>query len=290
MSQYIIQKNTRLVIEYLGTLYYLDALGSYTYSQTFNKSSAARKTLHKKATKPLTTIMGKSAGSMSLEIVSTGSAVDNLLFSLLGMDKVGSGIYCLPEQLAVEPKYFKVYVVTELGSTQLSKCVLTGLSYFCTTKQTINLSASIAFCDIVADVTVPPGTVTRQSEIPTSDDHLLLAVNGVELSSAQSASVSFQQQISWREDQSIHEIGQIHVPSVAKVDSLPMNTVLTIYTTLDKVKEVSHNNDITISYGILNTIIKNATITTREVVGEVFTTQLDITLQENSSVVVEYGA
>ena len=299
MSTFTFKKATSVALVYNGVAYYLDAMSDYEFSQTFTKSTSSRKTLHNKSSRPVSKLSGKNSGSASMTVNASSNKAEQILLYLAGLSAgMSPAEYSLPETLATEPEYFDLFVTTPGKLWRLTKCVATGLSFSLYKGSGILLNVDLAF----SNLETVPGVVDdyafgaeSQDDILDSTAPLIVHVqeygDDTELVDIRAANISFQQEVSWRQDNTIHSIGQVHVPTRAVLTGMPFNGVLTAYEKSNtELAERLTDVSIAIQYGWLKIIILNATLARRMTIEDVFTTQYDITLQDNSSVAVEYGA
>lgn len=289
-STYSIQKETEVFLEYDYKLYSLDALGGYTFAQTYNKKMSARKTLHYKASKPLTLITAKNPGSASLDVLLTDTYIESILLRLLGLEESPSG-YELPSNLLIEPKYFTLHIISGDTTHRLTKCVLTNLDMAFSKGSPLLFSVGLEFSDLIVEHSLPLSTEHIQGNHFTTSNILEVYVGTEQLHSLQNTSFSVQQQFDWRQDRSIHSIGLIHTSTVAILSEMPINSVITAYATKNlTIPDILYNTTIGIKYGPVTIKLQDVILAKRLVVGDVFSEQFDISLQETSSVIVEYGA
>jgi hypothetical protein len=296
MSKYVIKKESVVTLEYDGDFFILDALGSYTYSQTYVRNSNSRKTLHKKVSTPLTIVSGKNPGTSSMQVNSTDSYIESVLLTLVGLSNDRKA-WWLPDELPIEPTYFNLYIVNQGSTVKLENCAVSSLDLSLNKQSTLSFSIGMEFSNIVLD-SEDVQSSTYQGNAHPETSELSVEVESIDLYSSvwlpslRSVSFSLQQDFSWRNDNSIHTLHKMYVPTKAIVSDFLVNTIIAVYAKTDKVlPEITTHADITIKYGsILTIIISNATITKRYEVSEVLGLQYDLSLQENSSVAVEYGA
>jgi hypothetical protein len=228
---------------------------------------------------------------MSLDVLATSGAPEAILLELLGLTKA-QDTYSLPEELATEPTYFSVYLVAPTTVTKFTNCVLTTNDFFCGKSQSLIFKVSFDFTSVEKDAELPtPASTISQGSSDSETRAVSLVLGGDTLPGTQSASISFQQSIDWREGRSLFDIGNIYHYKKAVISDMPVNVVLTVYTKTDyPIPKYQKDVNLIVHYGNIQLIITDAIASLRDVVGDVFSTQIDITLQEHSSVIVEYGA
>lgn len=293
-SKFTIQRNTSLVLEYENNFYVLDAVGSYSYSQTYTRNSTARKTIHNKTPKPLTVLTGKSAGTADLQVPASSNFIEAVLFELIGLD-LETSTYDLPFNLKVEPRYFNLYIVGEYSTTKLTKCALTSLDINMSKQAAISFSVNLEFSNLETNILTPVTGTYQGSMLETPLTLSITMVDAITgettFGNLQSFNFSVQQSFSWREDNNIQTIGELYLPTRAVITDMPVNSVISLYANHDQIlPEIIYNAKLVVTFGNIRITITNALLTKRYEVQEVLSLQYDITLQENSSVEVEYGA
>ena len=291
-STYTFKRETTVVIEYCGTLYYLDALGDYTYSQTFNKRRITRKTLHSKTPKPMSVITGKNPGSCTLQVYGADTFSEAVLFDLTGLEDEAD-MFILPYTMQVQPEFFNIYIISNSSVTRLNRCALTSLDTSFSKRGNITFDTSITFSDIQNDVSLPAGTQVLQGNVPNTTNELVILseYGGPTFDSVKSTSFSIQQQYDWRQDNNLQTIGTTYVPTVAILTDMPINAVISAYYNSTSIlPDIMEHIELSISFGIIRITLTDIQLTKRVGTEDVLEVQYDLSLQETSSVTVEYGA
>lgn len=293
MSNYQIKRNSIISIEYGADTYVLDALGSFTYSQTYSRSVKTRRTLHAKTPRPLTQISGVSAGSCSLDVMCTDNGVEGILYELLGLDFL-MGAWELPQVLPTQPKYFNMYIQNNNEVIMLEKCALTMLDTMLNKLSVQQFSVALGFSKL-QKVDSAPEPTKFQGAIPEGSNSLYIDLdapmtNFTEMKGVTSATISLQQAITWRADRSLHGLGGLYTPTVAIVSDMPFSMIISTYDRLDQVlPDISESTNIRIKCGVFNLTISDVFMTKRLEVADVLSLQYDISLTETSGVAVRYG-
>ena len=294
MSLYTFKRATEVAIVHNGNVYYFDALSDYSLSQTVSKSTSSRKTLHRKSPVPITSQGILSPGNATLRVNSTTFFSEGVLFDLLGMDNSGAE-HSFPRDLSTEPLMFEIYITSQHKLIKLENCVIVGLDVSLRKGSGIVFNVSIDFGRLVdeehsLEYLAAEPSVLHDSTAPLKV-LLELPYNTIDLLGVSSTNFSLQQEVTWRADRGIHSIGTLHVPTRALVTGLSLNCVITTYLRNDteEIDTVTKDANVTIDYGYLKIKIQNCTLSRRVSVEDLLTAQYDIALQDNSSVVVEYG-
>lgn len=288
---YTLQKECTIVIIYKGTGYHFDALTQFDFSQRFTRTSGSRKTLHSKKAKPFIFANAKDATSFSLSVLGTNSFSEGVFFELAGLKKLDNHVYSFEDEMGIYPEMCDIFVVTEKGTYKINAAALESLEVALALSDPITFDASFTASNFtkVAGIDLASGLV-EQGE-PLRPTPIQYKINNLLNNSIINAGMSFQQDIGWRSDRGLHDIGKIYTPKTAvltnKTLGLNVNTYLN---TKHPTPEESYYSNLEIYKSGLSLSMRDALITHRVAPADVFTEAQDIAITDNTNnIIVEYG-
>lgn len=283
-------KESSVFISYKGKGYRFDALSSVSFSQTYNRSSNTRKTLHSKNAKTNTIVSSKSSASVNLGIVCTDTYIESIFFDLMGMNYIGHYKYQYQTSNNVLPNLCEIYIVTQYDVFKLAPAAIESIDLPLSIQSAGNMNVSFT-CATMERVQEMPSTsgilVQGDPLIPTPVQFKYKnSVNNA----ITNAGINFRQEVTWREDRGLHDIGQIYY---AKHPILT-NTSITANVTTNLQNNHRYSSDPEVSsvelyQSSIYVLLQDVLITKRIDTGDVFTESYDIGLTEQADVFVEYG-
>lgn len=288
---YTLQKECKVIVIYKGTRYLFDALTQFDFSQTFNRTSGSRKTLHSKKAKPYTFANSKNAASFSFSVLGTDSFSEGVLFEIAGLTKLENHVYSFDDELSVHPEMCDIFIVTSEGYFQLDKASLESLEVSLSITEPLTFDAAFTSRDFnkVSGVNVAAGLVEQGT--PLKPTPIQYTLNGVLNNSVINTGISIQQTVEWRMDRGLHDIGKLYVPktSVLTNRTYGMNINTYLNSKHPTPEEPYYSNLEVYKSGLLCSLSK-ALVTHRVAPAEVFTEAQDITITDKTNkIIVEYG-
>jgi hypothetical protein len=224
---YSLIRESKVVIEYNGRAYNFDAMANFNGDTSYAEYKSQRKTLHRKTNYADSRITQMDPSSLSLTLNLSSNLLEFTFFELLGMDQEYNTFY-LPYVSPVEPKLFTVYIINPNGRCTMFSHVFCSAVDFSFAKELILLNISLEAAKFESVTTFPNGfSLTQGSVLPPSP--VSIFSNGVNLPGIVSANFSFQQQCSWREQRSLHDIGTIYNNTRAIVNEMNASATLNFY-------------------------------------------------------------
>ncbi|QQO38509.1 tail fibers protein [Vibrio phage VPG01] len=288
---YTLLKECTVVLVYKGVGYHFDALTQLDFSQTFNKTSGSRKTLHSRRAKPYTFANSKNSATFSLSILGTQSFAEGVLFELAGLTKIHNSVYSYEDNLNISPEICDIFLVTTEGVYKIKTAALESLSISLSLSEALTFETSFTASSIdkVPSIDLSAGMVEQGT--PLKPTPIQYKLDNEIRNSIINAGISIQQTISWREDRSLHDAGSLYTPKhpVLTDRSFGINTNVylnTIYPTPDK----SHYSNLELYKSGLLCSMKDALVTHRVAPADVFTEAHDIRVTDQTNkIIVEYG-
>lgn len=288
---YTLQKECTVVLIHKGTGYQFDALTQFDFSQTFNRVSGSRKTLHSKKANPYAFANSKNAASFSFSVLGTNSFIEGVLFELAGLTKLKDNVYSYDDMLGVSPEICDIFVVSTTGVYKFNTAALQSLEVSLALTDPLTFDATFTASEFnkVSGIDLASGLLTQQDLLkPTPIQYKL---SNVLYNSVINAGISIQQSIDWRTDRGIHDIGKLYTPKhpILTERTLGIN-VNTYLTTKHTTPEEAYYSNLELYKSGLQVSIRNGLITHRVAPADVFTEAHDVTITDNTnSILVEYG-
>lgn len=287
---YTLIRECLVIMYYNGEGYLFDAFSDFDFSQTTTVKSSARKTLHNKTGINNTYANTKSSASFSIEVLATDTAMERVFFQALGYSLEGS-LLRYPTTLAVNPDSCDLYVVSKNSSYRIRNAYLQHVDVAMGLGNALRFELSFDASEVLPCEPIPTsaGLITQGDILKHSP--IYFKMNDHIFNNIINAGVSSQQEITWRNDRSIHDVGTMYTPRVATLSKASFNINVVTHrggniTTPDK----PFHTDIELRQSNLTYKITNAFVTKRITPDDVFQDAFDITLSEYSTnITVEYG-
>lgn len=280
---YPILRESRVVVEDRGRVFSFNALSTYSTSIAYEEYKTTRRTIHRRTNYPHSNIVAQEVSAISLQINFTDLGSESILFDWLGLEKE-AGVFVLPKVSSnIEPKMVTLYITTEGGeSVQFDNCFLSSVD-FTLDKQIPVLIAGFESGKFSETSSPPHPSILQGGVAPFYPGSALS--NGRHLPGFISAAISLQQQCSWRDNRSIHDIGTIYSRKRAYVNELNSSAIVALYyikgsAGVDEL--LPEYAPITITNNNIQVDFPLARITKRLEFAEVFRVEYDIIPTENS--------
>lgn len=287
-SSYSLLRDSKVVIFYDGVWYVYDAISSLSFSQTYNRRTNFRKTLHKKVSTPIGLIGSKNTANLSMDIVCTTSGIESVFLELLGMEpgynEQGDTVYGYPESLGVAPKTCDIFVTNKGASVYFNTCAIEGLDVRFDKTTPLTFSVTFTAANMQDSVALPTlGDYEEQGTVlaPTPLD---FAINGSKLNSIISAGLTFQQTIGWRNDRGLHDVGQFYYHTLPILEEFSMGVTTSTYHRhsglVPQTESEPSYADVFLGKSGFSVDLRNVMLSKRFTASDVYTDNHDITITE----------
>ena len=288
---YTLIRDCVVVVFYKGKGYRFDALSNFQFSQTFSRSSTPRKTLHSKVGKPLTLSNTRNPGSFNMRILATNSYIEEVFFEIAGWDRLGPYRFRYPTSLNVSPEFCDIFVMHEENVFKLTSCAIQSMDMSLSIDSSLGFNIAFTFSTLerVRDTPLSSGILTQGTAVkPTPLQYYM----GNRLyNNVLNVGLSLQQQIQWRNDRSLHDIGSIYSSSRATIAEASFTTSVTTHLTKKiNTKDEPVLSDIRIQKSGLGFSLDNVLVIKRITPEDIFQESFDVALTETTKdVIVDYG-
>lgn len=283
---YSLLREAKIVIFYNGRAFDFDAHANIGASLDFEEYKNNRRTLHRKSNYPVSKITTQNPVSVSLAINLTNNLLETAFFDWLGMENSGI-VWSLPYAARAEPIRVDAYIVNTNGvNLYVENCFVSAID-FTLEKQMPLLNIIMEGAKMTKVNDYPAfGSLSQGSVLPYSP--LRVTVNDQDLPGALGASVSFQQQCSWRDQRSLHDINSIYTHKRAYVSEMNASATVNLYLTqrFKTDKLINIDTEYNVPLKIFNKFVAinfpSTRISKRLDVSDVYTIAYDIIPMENS--------
>lgn len=277
---YSLLRESKVIVVKNGRAFEFDALADISATLDYEEYKTTRKTLHKKRSYPISKVVAKNVTDVSLAVNLTDNFLESYFFTWLGMQNF-NGLLSLPFFVEkMEPEYFDIYIVSTSNIFYLQHCFISAIDF--TIEKSIpllNLAMQASDCTLVRDYPVV-GSIMQGNVLGYSP--LRVNINNNEMPSVIGAGISLQQQCTWREDRTIHDINTINTTKRAYITEMNASATINFYlvnrfnTTNIIDEEPMFNVPVTIFNKYINVTFPCARITKRLTVADVYTVAYDI--------------
>lgn len=222
--KYSLLRESRVLVVYEGRVFEFDALSSLSANLDYQEVKMNRKTIHKKSNYPYSRVVSKNPTSISLAVNLTDNCLEENFFKWLGMEKLGTLLY-MPFNSKIEPTYIDMYIITPDNSGLfIERCYVSFID-LTLEKSVPVLSISIegANCKRIADYP-SSGSLIQGNIVKTSP--LWINVNNKDMPAVNGAGISFQQQCSWRDTRTLHDVGNMYYHKNAYINEMNASATL----------------------------------------------------------------
>lgn len=222
--RYSLLRESRVLVVYEGRVFEFDALSSLSANLDYQEVKMNRKTIHKKSNYPYSRVVAKNPTSISLAVNLTDNCLEENFFKWLGMESLGSVLY-MPFNSKVEPTYVDMYIISPDNSgLYIQKCYISFVD-LTLEKSVPTLSISIEGSNCVRVADYPStGSIIQGNIVKTSP--LWIRVNNKDMPGVNGAGISFQQQCSWRDTRTLHDIGTMYHHKNAYINEMNASATL----------------------------------------------------------------
>ena len=221
-------RESKVIVEYDGRAYHFDALSNYDVSTSYEEYKTLRRTLHRRTNYADSIINVQSPSSISLAINFSNTLTEANFFEWLGFAREGNSFLLPLFSQNIEPIMFNVYIVnTNNSCVYFEHCYVSAVDFSLDNSVPI-LNVGIESGKFSEVSTYPLGSSITQGEVMKLSPPQV-STNSIVLPALLSASMSFQQQCSWREDKSVFDINKIYNNKRAYVNEMNASATLSFY-------------------------------------------------------------
>lgn len=224
---YSLMRESRVVIVYDGRAYGFDALANYNVETSFQEFKTLRRTIHRRTNYAHSKITAQDPTSISLALNFANGSIESNFFDWMGFTRRDRTLILPRYSEQTEPLMFDMYIINSGITMYFTSCYVANVDFI--------LENSIPVLNVgiesgkFEEVLQPRNsyTIDQGQVLPFSP--VRVTSNGKALPGVVSASLSFQQQCSWREDRSIFNVGQIYKNSRAIVNEMNASALVSMY-------------------------------------------------------------
>lgn len=291
---YSLLRDSRVVIHFNGEWYFFDAISDLTFSQTFDRVTNNRKTLHSKNSRPLALVGSKNTANVSMDILCTNSGAETVFLEMVGMIKVAPSTYSYPAGLGTVPPVCDIYIVNKTSSILFRTAVVESIDIVLDKTSPMSFNIAFSASDMVDGVFLPNIGAHHKQGSPLKLSPIYYKVGGTVMNGIVSAGINIQQTVSWRKDKGIHDIGNLYTYSVPILEDLTFGMTAACYHEADGDKAYVDTDpiytSILLSKSGFNINLQPVLFTKRLTAGTVYMGNHDITITEQTQIAtVEYG-
>lgn len=287
---YTLLRECSIVLLYKGKGYLFDALSDVDFSQTYNRQTDTRKTLHSKNARPNTIVSSKNTATVNMSVVCTDSCTESVFLELIGMEQVIDGRFIIPKTLAVQPEICEIYAVTQYDTFKISPAVIESLDIKLSKGAVNSFGISMTAGNIERIKEAPSFGVLLNQGNPVSPTPIQFQYNNKPNDSITGAGISITQSIDWRNDRTLHDIGKIYFNTQPTLTGSSFTVNVTSYLRGDcKTSGDPEIANLGLNQSSIYVGIRNALVTKRISPEQVFLESYDVALTEHTDVFVEYG-
>lgn len=287
---YTLLRECSIVLFYKDKGYRFDALSDVGFSQTYSRKTGTRKTLHSKAAKPNTIVSSKNVANFNMSVVGTDTFMEAVFFDLLGMEYLGHYKYRYQSYNNISPETCEIYIINNNEIFRASPAVIESIDIPLAIQSsgTMTVAFSAGNIERVTDLPLASGLNTQGAVLKPTP--VQFKYNNLVNSSIINAGVSLKQEVRWREDKSLHDIGSIYSHKhPILVDTSISATVTTHLRANNRTDSKPEIRDVELYQACTYIHFKDALVTKRIEPEDIFLEAYDVALTENTDVIVEYG-
>lgn len=225
---YSLMRESKIVIEYDGRGYHFDALSNYDVRTSYEEFKTLRRTVHRRTNYADSIINAQTPSSISLAVNFSNTLTEANFFEWLGFDRKGNTFLLPLYSNNIEPIMFNIYIVNKDNN-----CVYFENCYVSTIDFSLDKNIPILNIGIESGKFSEVSTYREAASIIQGEvmsySPVIASTNGSILPGLISASLSFQQQCSWREDKSVFDINKIYNNKRAYVTEMNASATISLY-------------------------------------------------------------
>lgn len=225
---YSLMRESKVIVEYDGRAFHFDALSNYDVQTSYEEFKTLRRTIHRRTNYADSIINAQTPSSISLAINFSNTLTEANFFEWLGFDRKGNTFLLPLYSSNIEPIMFNIYIVNKDNN-----CVYFENCYVSTVDFSLDKNIPILNVGIESGKFSEVSTYREAASIiqgeAMSYSPVIVSTNGNILPGLISASLSFQQQCSWREDKSVFDINKIYNNKRAYVNEMNASATISLY-------------------------------------------------------------
>ncbi|QXV84317.1 minor tail protein [Escherichia phage SelmaRatti] len=225
---YSLMRESKIVIEYDGRGYHFDALSNYDVRTSYEEFKTLRRTVHRRTNYADSIINAQTPSSISLAVNFSNTLTEANFFEWLGFYRKGNTFLLPLYSSNIEPIMFNIYIVNKDNN-----CVYFENCYVSTVDFSLDKNIPILNVGIESGKFSEVSTYREAASIIQGEvmsySPVIASTNGSILPGLISASLSFQQQCSWREDKSVFDINKIYNNKRAYVNEMNASATISLY-------------------------------------------------------------
>lgn len=225
---YSLMRESKIVVEYDGRGYHFDALSNYDVRTSYEEFKTLRRTVHRRTNYADSIINAQTPSSISLAVNFSNTLTEANFFEWLGFDRKGNTFLLPLYSNNIEPIMFNIYIVNKDNN-----CVYFENCYVSTVDFSLDKNIPILNIGIESGKFSEVSTYREAASIIQGEvmsySPVIASTNGSILPGLISASLSFQQQCSWREDKSVFDINKIYNNKRAYVNEMNASATISLY-------------------------------------------------------------
>lgn len=225
---YSLMRESKVIVEYDGRAFHFDALSNYDIQTSYEEFKTLRRTVHRRTNYADSIINAQTPSSISLAVNFSNTLTEANFFEWLGFDRKGNTFLLPLYSSNIEPIMFNIYIVNKDNNcVYFENCYVSTVD-FSLDKNIPILNVGIESGKFSEVSTYREGASIIQGEV-MSYSPVIASTNGSILPGLISASLSFQQQCSWREDKSVFDINKIYNNKRAYVNEMNASATISLY-------------------------------------------------------------
>lgn len=228
--KYSLIRESKVVVEYQGRAFQFDALANLNADTSFEEYNTLRKTLHMHTNYADSKIVAKNVSNLSLTVNLTTNFLEGMFFEWLGMNRVNQTSRFLFPTVpnAVEPVFVTLYIINPNNRcTMYTHCLITSID-FNFNREVMVFQIGLEAGNFTPVTSFPDGfSLSQGAVMPYSP--VRVSSNSQEIPGLIDASISVQQQCTWRYERSIHDVNSIYNNTRAYVNEMNMSANLNFY-------------------------------------------------------------
>ena len=221
-------RESKVIVEYDGRAFHFDALSNYDIQTSYEEFKTLRRTVHRRTNYADSIINAQTPSSISLAINFSNTLTEANFFEWLGFDRKGNTFLLPLYSSNIEPIMFNIYIVNKDNN-----CVYFENCYVSTVDFSLDKNIPILNVGIESGKFSEVSTYREVASIIQGEvmsySPVIASTNGSILPGLISASLSFQQQCSWREDKSVFDINKIYNNKRAYVNEMNASVPISLY-------------------------------------------------------------
>lgn len=284
---YSFLRESRVVVMYQGRAFEFDALSDISATLDYEEYKTTRKTLHKRRNYPISRIVAKNPSNISLAVNITDNFLEKNFFRWLGMKEYNGLLYLPFFASNFEPEYVDIYIISAGIIFYIKSCFVSTIDFTLDKSlPLLNISIEGADCSIVGSSPLSSSN-TQGNVLPYSP--LRVIINNNEMPAVIGTGISFQQQCSWRNTRTIHNISTIYTNKTAIVNEMNVSATIN-FNLVNRFKPASLMDEIpimeapvTIFNQYINIDFPNCRITKRLNVADIYSVSYDLVPLESAN-------